>query len=400
MSRFSASFFAGNRSRLLGALPDGAVVAVAGHTEMQRQHDMAYEFEQEASFWYLSGISAPDWVLLIEADKTILVTPTITSSQQIFDGSLSTDDARRISGADKVITLNELPSFFERWVQRGADVYTLLPDRYLKKYAHFALNPAPAAMVRKLKKARLSVKDCRPHVQKLRTIKQAPEIAAITAAVDITAEAFAAVQAGLSGLSYEFEAEAVMTHAIRRRGASGHAYTPIIAAGLNACTLHYVRNDAPLRADELLLIDVGARVDGYAADVTRTLAVRPTKRQSQVYAAVKEAQAACLQLIRPGCSFADYQTKTDEIMRRAVASLGLSEARWREYFPHAIGHGLGIDVHDSLAGYQELRPGMVLTVEPGIYIPEESIGVRIEDDIVVTEDAHDNLSERIDRSLQ
>ena len=166
-----------------------------------------------------------------------------------------------------------------------------------------------------------------------------------------------------------------------------------------------MQNDDKLRPRELLLLDIGARVDGYAADITRTYAVgEPTKRQIEVHEAVETAQKEIIGLLQPNLSVEQYQKDVDRVMSKALQSLGLmhgvdDEKNYRKYFPHAVSHGLGVDVHDSLGGPRMLVPGMVLTVEPGIYIPEEKIGVRIEDNILITEKGHVNLSARLSSSL-
>jgi len=152
----------------------------------------------------------------------------------------------------------------------------------------------------------------------------------------------------------------------------------------------------------MVLIDAGAKVGGYAADITRTYAIgRPSDREIEVHAAVETAHKAIIDLIKPGFGMKDYHFQSDEIMKKALKSLGLlnAPADYRKYFPHAVSHGLGIDVHDSLGGFETFQPGMVLTVEPGIYIPEEGIGVRIEDDILVTEEGNRNLSAALPTSL-
>jgi Xaa-Pro aminopeptidase len=152
----------------------------------------------------------------------------------------------------------------------------------------------------------------------------------------------------------------------------------------------------------LVLLDIGARCAGYPADITRTYAVgEPTERQRAVHNAVRDAHTQIISLVRPELSFAQYQDEVDVIMKDALHQLDLlhTEADYRRYFPHAIGHGLGIDVHDSLGGFEVLRPGMVMTVEPGIYIPEEDIGVRLEDDILITDSGCTNLSEALSLEL-
>jgi Xaa-Pro aminopeptidase len=183
-------------------------------------------------------------------------------------------------------------------------------------------------------------------------------------------------------------------------GCLSHAYDPIVAYGANACTLHYTKNSDVLRGKNFLLMDVGASVDGYASDITRTYAYKePTKRQAAVHQAVQEAQQQIIALLGPDVDVACYQTQVDEIMLEALRSLNLvgsdPHKSLRRYMPHAVSHGLGLDVHDSLGGPAAFAPSMVLTVEPGIYIPEESIGVRIEDDIVITDSGRKNLSQKL-----
>ena len=169
-------------------------------------------------------------------------------------------------------------------------------------------------------------------------------------------------------------------------------------------TLHYTKNSDKLAKNRLVLIDIGARVNGYCADITRTYGIRPTKRQRAVHAAVEAAHHRIIELIQPNLAIAEYMHAVDEIMKDALCELNLLEARsddttYRRYFPHSVSHGLGVDVHDSLGKPQFLQPGMVLTVEPGIYIAEEGIGVRIEDDILVTETGHLNLTAGLSTSL-
>jgi Xaa-Pro aminopeptidase len=269
----------------------------------------------------------------------------------------------------------------------------------------FMLNPAPKKLFEQLARTFNSVQDCRKTLAKLRAIKQPAEITRIKKAIKLTAEAFEHVKSLADAAQYEYEIEAEFSYFFRSRGASGHAYDPIVAGGKNACTLHYIENNARLKPRELLLLDIGARVDGYAADITRTYSIgEPTKRQIEVHAAVAAAQSEIIRLLKSGLPVEQYQNDVDKIMSRALKDLGLlrgqgDESTYRTYFPHAVSHGLGVDVHDSLGGPRTLQPGMVLTVEPGIYIPEEKIGVRIEDDILITEKGASNLSARLSTDL-
>ncbi len=392
-----ASFFAANRQRLLAQLPDDAIVCMTAYTGMQLSGDAVAPFQQEASFWYLTGMNEPDWQVIMTPNKTWLVEPYVSDIHRVFDGGISGGEAIAQSGADEVISKESAKKLLVQLAKQHNAVYALGRDPY-EKYYSFSLNPAPGRLWTRLTRLFAEVHDVRPYATRLRAIKQPEEVAAIREAISVTVDAFRGAKHKLGMLTSEYELEAIFTGAFRMCNAK-HAYEPIVAVGANACTLHYAMNEAPLRQDELVLLDIGARVGCYAADITRTYSVggHATERQRQVHGAVKLAHEAIVALIKPGLSFATYQDQSDEIMKNALLSLDLleNEADYRRYFPHAISHGLGIDVHDSLGGYKELQPGMVLTVEPGIYIPEEKLGVRLEDDILVTDTGAENLSETL-----
>ncbi|NCU39113.1 M24 family metallopeptidase, partial [Candidatus Saccharibacteria bacterium] len=241
-------------------------------------------------------------------------------------------------------------------------------------------------------------------VTKLRAIKQPEEITAIESAAKTTAKAFEHVYDRIGTFKTEAEIEAEFTYLFRRAGADGHAYDPIVATAQNACTLHYVNNNDVIKNKQLVLIDIGARQHHYAADVTRTYAKgEPTKRQQAVHDAVRQAQSKICSLPGPELSIAEYQNAVDQIMLEVIVDLGLAQRddseAVRRYMPHSVSHGLGIDVHDALGSPRTLQPGMVLTVEPGLYLPDEKIGVRIEDDILITKNGARNLTANIATTL-
>lgn len=397
-------FFTGNRVALVDELGGGLIVLTA-FMKLQRAADSAAAFTQEANFQWLTGIEAPDWRLIIDGDqhKSWLVAPTVDASHQVFDGSLSFENAKRISGVDQVLDRKEGQELLRCLAGRHSSVHTLGAPPYAK-YVDFSLNPAPQRLKSELKKLFAAVKDCRKDIARLRAIKQEAEIEAITKAAALSAEAFGLAKARLPSCKYEYEVEAELTYHFRLRGGA-HAFEPIVASGKNACTLHYADNADKIRKGDLLLIDAGARVSGYPADITRTYAAgEVSKRQAAVHEAVRVAEEQIIALLKPGRSIHEYLEAADEIMKDALLSLGLIKNRsdnkaYRRYFPHAISHGLGLDVHESLGGYKELRPGMVLTVEPGIYLPEESIGVRIEDNIIITSSGHENITASLSTSL-
>lgn len=401
----SSSFFKTNRQRLSEAL-GGGIVVLSAYTKFQLASDAAHPFRQEPNFWYLSGVEEPDWWLVIDGlrDRSWLVAPERSQTSLIFDGGLDTEEVLRASGVDEVITQMEAKELLAKLSQQHGMVYTLGDEPHARHY-DFVVNPALREMKRKLESIFARVQDCRPNLATLRAIKQAEEISAIKRAVKLTNQAFEQVKEKINDYSHEYEIEADFSYHFRRHGADGHAYSPIIGFGKNAITLHYDSNNSRLRKNGLILMDVGARINGYSADITRTYGRgEPTRRQVQVHTEVQQALEQIIRLIKPGNSLADYSRSVDEIMKRAMINLKLivdsgDEKAYRKYFPHGIGHGLGVDVHDSLGQGDHFLPGMVLTVEPGIYIPEENIGVRIEDDILVTDSGNANLSQALSTDL-
>lgn len=398
-------FFKHNRQALVEKL-QGGVVVLSAYSAMQRTSDEAHKFEQESNFWYLTGIERADWWVVIDGSrpKTWLVAPEMTEVERVFSGGLSDEEALAISGADEVVPAKEA-EYLLRQLARSHSVAYSLDDLPGSDQFSFILNPAGRVMWRRLERIFPAVQDARLELSRLRAIKQPDEIKAIKKAIKLTADAFGDVKSKLSDLKYEYEIEAEFSHFFRSRGASGHAYDPIVASGKNACTLHYSSNNDRLRSGQLILIDIGARLGGYAADITRTYAYgKPSAFSESVHAALEAAHQEIVQLLKPGLSVELYSSKVDEIMKQALVDLKLIQSlsddeAYRRYFPHSISHGLGIDVHDPLGRPAKFAPGMVLTVEPGIYIPEKSVGARIEDNILITDSGYENLSRSLSTSL-
>jgi len=394
------TFFEKNRKQLASLLPAGIIV-LSGYARLQRGNDTAFFFEQESNFWYVSGIDEPDWLVVVDGSsgEEWLVAPDIEEIHRIFDGSLSNEQASAISGIKKVMTHDEGVQLLRRLAKKHSIAYTLDQPNWADHF-NFSLNPALKHARQLLERTFNSVVDCRKDLAKLRAIKQPEEIQAIQKAINLTIDAFNNLYAKIPELKYEYEVEAEFDYIFKKNG-SIHAYDPIVAGGMNAATLHYVKNNDRLKKTDMLLLDIGAKMDGYCADISRTysLSGQLSKRKQAIHHAVEAAHFEIINLIKPGVSMQDYQDGSDKIMKQALLSVGLlkdeTDEKYRDYFPHAISHGLGIDVHDSLGAPRVFEPGMVLTVEPGIYIPEEGIGIRIEDDILVTASGNKNLSGKL-----
>ena len=292
---------------------------------------------------------------------------------------------------------------FERELKQLARTHTRVITVVNNVDGEFHGNPAQSSNKSRLERIFVSVEPCNKELAELRAIKQPAELERLQKAIDISVRAFANVREAWPGYRAEYEIEADFTREFRRRNTT-HAYAPIVAGGPRACTLHYGANEHKIKAREAVVIDIGARFMGYAADITRTYSRQPSKRLLHVHGAVATAQREIIALLRPDLTVQDYLQHVDAIMKDALGSLGLissptDTAGYRRYFPHAVSHGLGVDVHDSLGAPCYFKQGMVLTVAPGIYIPEESIGVRIEDDILVTRAGAENLSRSLSTDL-
>lgn len=406
--RFTSDFFAGNRERLRQLFTGTAPIVVTANGLLQRGGDSTYPFEQDASFWYLTGIDDPDIVLVIDKAREYLIVPRREETRVAFDGAVDESHATRISGIQTVYDEKEGWRQLGSRLKRAKHVATLAPaPAYVEAHGLYA-NPARAALVQKMRDINdsLELLDLNQHLARLRSIKQEPELLAIQEAIDITIATLKDVTkpTKLAKYAYEYELEADIFQGFRKRGAAGHSFEPIVASGQRACTLHNVANNGKLASDELVVLDVGAAVDHYAADITRTVSLSaPSKRQQAVFDAVLEVQAFAFTLMKPGALIRENEEKVEHLIGEKLRELGLIKSiehdEVRHFYPHATSHFLGLNVHDIGDYNRPLEPGMVLTVEPGIYIHDESIGIRIEDDVLITEKGCKVLSGRLPRKL-
>lgn len=406
-TRFTSEFFAGNRKRLQRLFTGTAPVVVTGNGLLQRGGDSSYPFAQDANFWYLTGIDEPDIVLVLDRDREYLIVPARGASRAAFDGAIDNSELVRRSGVGTVLDEVEGWRLLAARLKRARHVATLAaPPAYVEQYGLYT-NPARGALIKKLKEQNENIEllDLSTHLTRLRMVKQRPEIEAIQMAIDITLDTLKEVSkpAKLQKYAYEYELEAEITRGFRKR-AAGHAFEPIVASGKRACTLHNISSGGQFAADELVVCDVGAEVDHYAADVTRTFALgKPSRRQQAVYDTVAEVQDYAKSLLKPGVVLKEYEGQVEHFMGEKLRELGLIKTIDRDsvraFYPHATSHFLGLNVHDVGDYDLPLKVGMVLTVEPGIYIHDEGIGVRIEDDVLITKTGIEVLSRRLPRQL-
>jgi len=238
----------------------------------------------------------------------------------------------------------------------------------------------------------------------LRSVKSDWEIEQLQKAIAITGSGIKNIMKKAKVGMMEYELDAILKYEINRSGMKHIGFKSIIAAGKNAATLHYEKNNSKIGKDEMVLLDVGAACNGYSADISRTFPVtgKFTKRQKQVYSEVLSINKQIIEMVKPGVGFKELNKKTVELIQNSLMKLKLikDKTEYRKYYMHSVGHHLGMDTHDLGARDSVLEAGNVITIEPGIYIPEESIGVRIEDDILVTSNGYQNLSENIPKEIK
>ena len=403
-----SDFFSANRARLRELFTGTAPIVITANGMVQKGADEAYPFHQDASFWYVTGINDPDIVLVMDKGREYLIVPGRSDSREIFDGAIDSNELTRLSGITTVLSEKEGWKHLETRLQKVNHVATLAAaPGYVESWGMYT-NPARETLIKRLRECNgeLEMLDLRSHLARMRMIKQPQELEMLRRAIDVTIDTLKDVTKPkqLAKYAHEYELEADITRGFRTRGASGHAFSPIVASGKHACTLHHVHNDGVLASNELIVLDVGAEWGHYAADITRTvISGAPSARQQAVYDAVLSVQEYAFGLLRPGVAFQDYEEKIMAYMGEKLRELGLiktiNEESVRKYFPHATSHFLGLNTHDVGDYERPLEPGVVMTVEPGIYIPEEGIGVRIEDDVLILENGIEILSEKLPRTL-
>jgi Xaa-Pro aminopeptidase len=404
---FTADFFRQNRERLRTLFSGTAPIVLTGNGLTQRNGDCEYKFRQDSSFWYLTGLDDPNIVLVMDKSKEYLIVPDRDEVIEAFDGKLDHERLAAVSGVDTVMDEKAGWKQLVSRVKKVQHVATLAPPpAYVARIGMYT-NPARAYLADRLKEMndQIELLDLRPHLSRMRAVKQDIELEAMQFAIDLTIETIESVVPKLGEYENERLIEADLVHGFRTRGAEDLSFFPIVAGGKNTTMLHYFANNASLADARMLYMDVGVEYNHYASDLTRTYFLHPpSKRETQIYQSVLDAKAYAESLLKPGVILTEYETKVQDYMGEKLRELGLiksiTKETVRKYFPSMTSHGLGLDAHDAMDYERPLEPGVVLAVEPGIYIPEEGIGVRIEDNVLITEDGIKNLSKKLPSLLQ
>ncbi len=402
-AQISNKLFIENRNRLTQKLKPNSVAIFNSNDIMPTNADGTMAFRQNSDLFYLSGIDQEESILILFPDslnkdyKEVLFVRETNEYIAVWEGAkLTKKEATEVSGIKTVFWLSEFERVFNTLVAEAQNVY-LNTNEHLR--ATIEVETRDARFIKKCKD-RFPLHNYErsfPLLMELRSIKSETEVELIRQACAITKKGFMRTLAFVKPGVMEYEIEAELIHEFVRNRSRGFAYGPIIASGLNSCVLHYVENNKECKDGDILLMDVAAEYANYASDLTRCIPVNGkfTERQKQVYNAVLRVMKEATSMLRPGIIISEFNKEVGKITEKELIGLGLfteKEVRdqnpdqplYKKYFMHGTSHFLGLDVHDVGDFNKPVQPGMVFTCEPGIYIPAEKIGIRLENDILVT----------------
>ncbi len=403
-----------NRKNFVSILKPSSIAIFNANDEFPRSGDQTFVFKQNADFFYLTGIDQEQSILILFPDcpntlyKEVLFLRQTSEHIAVWEGHKYTkEEAKQASGIESVFWLSEFNAILHSIINYAENIYinTNENDRF-----NFDV---PYRDLRMLDKLRAQYplhhyQRSAPIMRDLRVVKSEIEIELTKKACAITRDAFIRTLKFVKPGVAEYEIEAEITHEFLRQRATGHAYSPIIASGKNAIVLHYIDNNQVCKDGDVILFDFGAEYANYNADMSRSVPVsgRFTKRQRQVYDAVLKVMREATKLIVAGAVWNDYHDEVGKIMTAELIGLGLLNKHdvekqdpkmpaYKKYFMHGTSHHLGLDVHDFASRYKPFEVGNILTCEPGIYIPQENLGIRLENNILITKDGNIDLMANI-----
>ena len=398
----SPDFYTSNRQNVVSEMEQNSVAIITSHDEYPRSGDTTFPFKQNAELLYLYGIDQEETTLVLapwhndKDSREILFIKNPSPEMVVWYGHrLTKEQAKEISGIENVMFVEDMESKLHDVITKSQNIYLHFPENPRSMFTH---HTQEFRLIKKLRKTYPlhTYKRLAPILYPLRMVKHVEEFTALRKACEITHNAFLRAVKAIKPDVYEYEIEAELIYEMTKSGATGHSFAPIVAAGADTCILHYIKNDKKMQNGDLLLMDFGAEYANYAADITRTVPVngRFTPRQKQVYQSVLDIYKETIPLFKPGMTIHKINDYVFKRMDEELIKLGLyteedvknqpkDKPLFKKYYMHNTSHFIGLDVHD--VGQREIvfQPGMVLSCEPGIYIAEENIGVRLETDVVV-----------------
>lgn len=415
----NSEIFVQNRQRFVSRMQKNSIAIFVSNDEVPSNGDAIYSFKQNSDLFWLSGIEQEDSMVILFPDnpdpkyREVLVLVRPNELKEKWDGKrLRVNEAQTISGIKTIVWLDSLDGLLQPWIHLADNIYLDSNENDRKAslvrsrdYRFIDEMRSRYPLHNYLRAAKL--------MKELRGIKTALEVEVMQKAIDITENTFRRLLKFIKPGVWEYEIEAEIMHSFLSQRATGQAYGSIIASGDRARTLHYVSNNEECKDGELILMDFGAEYGGYCADLTRTVPVNGkfTRRQKTVYNACLHLHDYAKSLLKPGISIVDYTEKVGEEATQQFLKIGLlrksdvknedpENRAYRKYLYHGISHHLGVDVHDLGTRTEPIKPGMVFTVEPGIYIEEEQMGIRIENNLWITKNGNKDLMKNIPISVE
>ncbi|SHK29093.1 aminopeptidase P . Metallo peptidase. MEROPS family M24B [Hathewaya proteolytica DSM 3090] len=397
-------FFINNREKLSELLEDNSVTVMFQEDAPYKSADYKYSFVQNRNFYYMTGFPREKAIFLMskiagKVFQALFIERFDPVKARWVGPRLSIEEAREFTGFENIFYLDEFEEQFQKMPNENATELTLYLDLERQEYGiRRTKSQVFAEEILKIYPY-YRVKNCFPYIANLRLIKTEEEISLVRKAIEITKEGLYNMWAHIKPGMMEYELEAYFDYSLKKNGVKFTAFNTIVGSGHNGTVLHYEENNCMIEDNTLVLTDLGAQYQLYNGDITRTVPAsgKFTKRQREVYEAVLEAQKAIEAFVKPGIMWNDVNEYAKKQLAEACKKLGLikEDEELTKYYFHTFGHPLGLDTHDVGSYDVPLTKGMILTNEPGLYIPEENIGIRIEDDLLLTEDGCENLSKDI-----
>ena len=416
------AIYKSRRINLSEKLPKNSVLLIPGANTQYRNADSAYAFRQDSNFYYLSGFCEPDSMMAIinndDGINSIIFVPPKDKLKEIWDGHRAGPiGAVKEFLFDKAYDNSEIDNMMPE-ILFGCD-QVLYPIGKKNGFDQKVIDWTTEASSKDRHSKSINILDASSTIGNARLIKDDHEISLIKKACDISAEAHIEAMKNVKNAESEQSIESLYVYEFSKRGGRFPAYTPIVAGGENACVLHYIENNKKLNKNELLLVDAGCEYEMYASDITRTYPIsgKFSKEQLEIYKIVLDAMNAAIDKVKDGNNIMEPQQISEKIITNGLVELGLlhgdpedlhKKGAFKDFYMHKIGHWLGLDVHDAgdyMEGddFMKFKPGMITTIEPGIYISRsmdvddkwKGIGIRIEDDILVTKDGNENLTKKV-----
>lgn len=401
--RFNSKLFVQNRNKYTEELETGAVSIFASNDILPANADGSFGFIQNSTFFYLTGIDQEDcFLILVKGGQDILFIKETSELIKVWDGEkLSKSEATSISGIGQVFWLEEFWNKLKEIIAGKSEVFIYRDTTQLGKFRTFQSKGQWFYHKFQHEYPQIEIRNPEKRINQLRLFKETDELKAMKVAIETTRKALLRIAKFIKPGIHEFEVEAEITHEFLMNRSRFSAFSSIIASGANSCVLHYIDNNRKIENGDLVLIDFGAEYGNYKADMTRVLPANGkfTDRQAEVYSSVLHVMKEVKKLMVNGNTVVNLKKETADLVAKEIVKLGLVTqadlTRKPEivntYFPHGVSHSLGIDVHDVGERNTKLAAGMVLTVEPGIYIQAEGLGVRLENDILITDSGNTDL---------